>query len=433
MISAIENNVADLRQEPNRFLARQPILDRKQHVIGYEILFRSGWTNCFSGDGDDATRKVLDSLLVSGIDSICGKNLAFVNCTRESLLSGLVTVLPSQSTVLEILENVEPDDELIAACRLLKAQGYRIALDDFVLRESMTELVKLANYIKVDMRASSLAEKQSICHLFRNSEVSLLAEKVESEAEFRAAAAEGFVNFQGYFFCYPVIIARHEIPPSRLNAIRLLCALSKVPLDFDEVEFALKSDPALCYRLLRLANSPLYPVHGRITNVRHALMLVGERETRKLVMMALAASLGRHSADALLQLSIQRARFCELIAPYLDLNPTEQYLLGLLSAADAFLALPMSVIVERLPLRAGIQSALLGKRNAEARPLSIARRFERGDWDSNPERDVNGDLSHLKLFWAYAESVRWTNLALFQSASSRDGSGNHQDMCPCVS
>ncbi|MFP5277580.1 MAG: EAL and HDOD domain-containing protein [Acidobacteriota bacterium] len=431
MDSILNNDSSVPRPAPNRFLARQPILDRRQRILGYEILFRAGWMNSFSGDGDDATRQILDNLFVAGVDSVCGRKLAFVNCTRESLLSGLVTLLPVQSTVLEILETVEPDDEIVAACRALKAKGYRIALDDFVMRDSMAELVKLADYIKIDVRNTDSAERNLICQNLRNSGVSLLAEKVETEAEFRAVSSEGFTAFQGYFFCSPVMIARHEIPPNRLNALKLLCAVSRSPLDLDELEVAVKSDPALCYRLLQLANSPLYPIHGRIRNVRSAAVLLGEREIRKLAIVALATSFGSESADALLHLCLQRARFCELIAPTLNLSESEQYMLGLLSAADAFLALPMATIVDRLPLRGAIRSALLGMNNPEARALWLARRFETGDWESVADRDFLAYLDYPELAGAYSESVRWTESALSRTPSSARTAMAPSDLCSC--
>lgn len=415
MIAELENDSGSRRPEPNRFLARQPILNRKQRVIGYEILFRSGWVNSFAGNGDEATRQTVDNLLVSGVDSICGRRLAFVNCTRESLLNGVVTLLPPRATVLEILEDVEPDREIVAACKDLKKKGYRFALDDFVMREGMKDLIKLADYIKIDFRASDAHERQSMSKTLRESKVSLLAEKIEDVTEFQIATAEGFTNFQGYFFSRPVIIARREIPPNRKNALRLLSALSRSSLDLNEVEQSVKADPALCYRILRLVNSPVYALRDRIGSVRAALMLIGEREIRKLAIVAIASSLGLHAMDALLQLSIQRARFCELLAPQLGLNPTEQYILGLLSVADAILALPMEAIVEHLPLREAIRSALLGANNPESCGLSFARRFESGNWEDVADGTSTLKLNQLDLTQTYTESVLWTDAALDDS------------------
>jgi c-di-GMP-related signal transduction protein len=115
---------------PLRYVARQPIFDREENVFGYELLFRDGLENAFSGDTDEAFRATLDRSLLMGLDVLCDGRRAFVNCTRDTLIKGLVTLLPSASTIVEVLESVRADPDVIAACRNLKEAGYMIALDD---------------------------------------------------------------------------------------------------------------------------------------------------------------------------------------------------------------------------------------------------------------------------------------------------------------
>ena len=86
---------------------------------------------------------MLDSSLIMGLDVLCNGGRAFVNCTRDMLLKDYVTLLPSSQTVVEILESVEPDDLVMAACQRLKEAGYMIALDDFAVddkREALTDV-----------------------------------------------------------------------------------------------------------------------------------------------------------------------------------------------------------------------------------------------------------------------------------------------------
>lgn len=146
--------------QPSRFLARQPILNARSEVVAYELLFRAGWENCFQGESNAATLQTMDQLLYMGIESLTNNQLAFVNCTREALVGRLVTVLPSQTTVLEILETVEPDAEVMEACRELRKMGYQIALDDFVPRPEMHPLIEMASYVKVDFRLSDARERR---------------------------------------------------------------------------------------------------------------------------------------------------------------------------------------------------------------------------------------------------------------------------------
>jgi hypothetical protein len=116
-----------------RYLARQPILDTHGRIYAYELLFRVRPENAFRGDSDLATRTMLDNAVIFGLDKLTAGLPAFVNCTMESLTERLVNVLPPTMTVLEILETLEPTNNLIAACHELKAAGYRNRAGRFYL------------------------------------------------------------------------------------------------------------------------------------------------------------------------------------------------------------------------------------------------------------------------------------------------------------
>jgi EAL and modified HD-GYP domain-containing signal transduction protein len=399
-----------------RFLARQPILDARQNVVAYELLFRSGWENVFQGDQEDSTRQILDNILVMGAEGLSSNTLAFVNCTREALVGRLVTLLPPKHTVLEVLETVEPDEAVVSACKALRAMGYRLALDDFFVRDGMEPLIELAEFIKIDFRASDAAARRKIRSLLHGRRAKLVAEKIEDETEFAAAVAEGYDYFQGYFFCHPTVVARDEVRPSSLNYLRMILALSRSPLDQDEIVRIVSADVPFCFRLLRLANSPIHGLPGRIAGVRRALILVGEHEFRKLATVTMAGTLGEQRPHALLALSLQRARFCELLAPHLKQDPTEQYLLGLLSLVDAVLQTPMEAVADLLPLRDEIRSALLGEANGAAVALSIHRCYETGDWEAFPEGGTSLKERPELLDRLYLESVNWAETLLHPGA-----------------
>src|SRR5712671_5794674 len=182
-----------------RFVARQPIFDRTQKVYGYELLFRDGLENCFSAEPEFASRSTLDSSLLFGLNTLCDGRLAFVNCTRDALLKDLVTLLPPDQTVVEILETVEPGDRVIAACKRLKAAGYLIALDDFAPNDPRASLCDFADILKVDFRATKIEERAALMRQFGKGKRQMLAEKIETPLEFRQARDMGFVLFQGHF------------------------------------------------------------------------------------------------------------------------------------------------------------------------------------------------------------------------------------------
>ena len=393
--------------QPHRFLARQPILNGRREIFGYELLFRTGWENCFRGEREEATRRTLDNYVYLDIESLTSDGLAFINCTREALLSKWVTLLPPENTVLEILETVTPDAELVQACRDLRSMGYHIALDDFVARPEMQPLVEIASYIKVDMRLSDAQARRAIRLSTRASHAALVAEKVEDEEDFRIAKAEGYKYFQGYFFCRPRISANREIPANRMNYMRVLVELTRDPLNLHELARLVQLEPSLCYRLLLLANSPRWSRRNDVTSVQDAFMLVGENRFRALVSVAASCVMGQHHTPALISLSLERARFCELLAPLIGQNPSEQFMLGLLSLLDAMLEAPMEAIVKSLPLRAEAKAALMGERNPTAVPLGLIRSFESGAWGVCASAANELGVDEDTLASLYMASVKW--------------------------
>jgi c-di-GMP-related signal transduction protein len=402
--------------EPTRFIARQPILDARRNVVGYELLSRSGWDNSFHGEAEFAAREMLDSCLVLGVDALAGTGRAFVNCTRAALVNQLVIHLPPSRTVLEILETAEPDEELVAACRSLRTMGYVFALDDFMPRPEMRPLIQLADFVKVDFRLANAEVRKQIHQMVQGSPAALLAEKIEDQEEFNQALAEGYEYFQGYFFCRPKVVANRVVPPNWGNYMSLLAELSKPTLNVPQVIRIVQAETSICYRLLRLANSAMTGVRNEVTSVRSALMLVGEDRFRTLVSLAVSSALGRDQPPALISLSLERARFCELLAPLIGESPMEQYMVGLLSLLDAMLQSPMEVLLKSLPLRREAKDALLGAENPIALPLQLIQSFEAGAWGPCAETAKKLGVSEEKLASIYLESIRWAGEAL---ASSR--------------
>ena len=351
-----------------RYLGRQPILDSSLKVYGHELLFRAGPQNAFSGDEDEATRQVIDNCLLLMPEAKHAHS--FVNCTKNALLSGIVRLLPPSSTVLEILENIEPTRELMEAIHTLRHHGYRFALDDFSPDESKLPFLECADYIKIDFMASDASTRKRIYQMASSHKVKFIAEKVETAADVKTAKAEGCHLFQGYFFSKPIVVESRVIPQNHVIYLQLLGALSRSPADVREVERLVMLDASICYRLLRLVNSALYWLPSAITSIRGALMMVGDDEMRKLVTVALTSTMAA-DRPALVSLALERAKFCELLAPVLREEPSRLYLLGMLSLMDSFLGLPMAQILRSLPLDQEMKGALLGQEGSLTRVLKV--------------------------------------------------------------
>ena len=345
---------------PLRYVARQPIFDRAEKVFGYELLFRDGLQNAFSGDTDEASRATLDRSLLMGLDVLCDGRRAFVNCTRDTLINGLVMLLPSATTVVEILEDVPPDAEVIAACQNLKQEGYLIALDDYVADDPRESLTEIADIIKVEMPRTTEEQQAALIKRYGPWRCRMLAEKIETQRDFVRAREQGFVYFQGFFFRRPELLNTRDMPANRLNYLRMLQEVGRPEVDVIGLEKVIKSEASVCYRLLRYLNSAVFGLKSEIHSVRHALSMLGEREVRRWVRLVAAVGAGQEKTSDLVLSALVRGRFGELLQPHVPHGESDLFLLGLLSLIDAMLEMPMAEVLEKIPLDHETKAVLLG-------------------------------------------------------------------------
>jgi len=395
-----------------RYVARQPILDIRGRVHAYELLFRAGPEAAFRGDGDMATRTMLDNTVMFGLEKLTGGLPAFVNCTRESLTDDLVHVLPPSMTVLEILESLEPTPDLVEACRKLKCAGFRLALDDFIWHERFEPLLQLADYIKVDFTLTGAVERKILLQKLRGATVALLAEKVETQQEYWQACDEGFTLFQGYYFCRPTLLENRKVPANRLSQFEILQMMRSDTLDLRELTRLVKRDASLTYRLLRLVNSPMCAVRQEVKSIQSALLAVGEDSFRRIATLAITSELSANQPQEILRMAFVRGRFCELAAEKCGLDAMEQYLMGLVSLLPAMLRLPMEELTPALPLRNEIRMALEGAENPERGLLAWVEFHERADWEACDEVVQAHRLNQDQLMSCYAEAMVWAEDAL---------------------
>jgi c-di-GMP-related signal transduction protein len=393
-----------------RFVARQPIFDREQNVFGYELLFRNGVEDFFNADPELAARATLDSSLLYGINTLCDNRRGFVNCTREVLFKDLITLLPPSQTVAEILETVEPEDRVIAACKRLKAAGYLIALDDFAPNDPRIPLVEFADILKIDIRATRPEERAAMMRRFGSAKCKMLAEKLETPQEFSQARDLGFVYFQGYFFCRPELVVGREVPASQLHYMRLLEMVSRTEVDMRELEGMLKQEASLSYRLLRYLNSPLFGFSLEIKSIRHAMAVLGEREMRRWIRLVVTVGAAEQACSELVLMGLARARFCELLSNRLQSN-SDLFLLGLLSIMDAVLEVSQDVLLEQLPVDKETKAVLLGQ-NSSLRPLyQLMLAQESGEWAESSKLAKELKLSDEEVGSTWFEALQWAQVA----------------------
>ncbi|MBF1662006.1 EAL domain-containing protein [Selenomonas noxia] len=397
------------------FIGRQAILDQKKNVYAYEILFRSGLKNAFdpSLDGNVATQSVMvNTMLDFGMKKLVSDKKAFINFTEKNLLNRAPQLLPADSIVVEILETVQPTPAILEAVQELKDEGYKIALDDFVLLPGYEPLIDMADIIKVDFRITEDPEERKRLREILPGHVRLLAEKIETEEEFHQALEYGYVLFQGYFFCKPVVLHKKKLTSNALSQIRLLKEVNRQDFDFSAIINVISSDTNLVHKLLTYINSVGIGLTYHISNLRQAAVLLGSGGMRRWVTLISLQTFSEDKPPELFTISLLRAKFCELIAHEIkrsDLTPDTGFLLGMFSLLDVLLSQPMEEVLKEVGLSSELNAALLGEDNILRHVLDLVIAYEQGDWDKVIAccRRENIPVEHLQP--CYDEVLKWYN------------------------
>jgi c-di-GMP-related signal transduction protein len=393
------------------YVARQPIFNIKKEIYAYELLFRDSMSNIFPEiDGDEATSKLLSSSFMSmEMGRLLGNKNAFINFPRDLLLQKTPTLFPRDKITVEILEDVEPEDDVVEACREIFQMGYDIALDDFVFRPELLPLIKIARIIKIDFKSMPLDQVKHLVEKLSDFKGALLAEKIETYAEFEEAVNLGFTYFQGYFFSKPEILTGREILPSQSRLLMVVAEVNRQEVSFDAVEKHILSDVSMSYKLLCYINSAYLNRVNEITSIRQALTLLGEREIRRFISLIVISELASEKPDELVRISIIRARFCELLgqAGGEDVDVSEFFIMGLFSLMDAMLDSSMESILENLPLPERVKTALTGGHGILSPYLTLVKNWERGSWKEVKQLALDIGVGSDSIPAFYLDAVEW--------------------------
>lgn len=395
------------------FVGRQPIFDRQQRVFGYELLFRAGTDNRFTGiDGDAATAKVIsNSAAVVGLSTLTGGKPAFINITRRFLLEGLYEVLPPSQIVVELLENVEPDREVVEACRRVKQSGYLLALDDFVYQPGYERLLDLADIVKIDFCITNAQSRRTLIQQVTRRNLCLLAEKVETHADHQEAQRLGYCFFQGYFFEKPQVIVGRDIPAYKRTYLSFLQEVNRPDLNFDHLEGTVKQDVAVTTKLLRYLNSASFGLSNRISSVKQALVLLGQGPLRKWASLAALACMADDKPDELVVALLVRARACEQIGRSLGLRDRELdlFMMGLLSGMDALIDRRLDELLIEMPVAFDVKAALMGSSTMLGCILRLVLACERGLVVERDKLLEQLALPAEEVGQVYASAVAWAD------------------------
>jgi EAL and modified HD-GYP domain-containing signal transduction protein len=388
------------------FVVRQPIYRGDLTLFAYELLFRNNeLNNAAFTNGDQATAQVLlDTFMEIGLDRVVGPNLAFVNVTRNFLLSDYCSLLPKDRLVIQLPGDTIPDAPLLDSVSRFSKEGYLIALDNFRYSEWLRPLLAHIDIVKFDIQAVDKEVIGKQIELLRQFELRLSANNVETQEDFEYCKGLGFDYYQGSFICKPQTVSEDKIPANRMAALRLLAKLQDPKLTTDQLAECVAQDVALSYKLIRYVNSAMHALPREVASIRHAIVLVGTRRISNWAGLILYGQMDDKPSE-LMTTAIVRARMCQELALSSKQNNAEQFFtVGLFSVLDALLGRSMADALELLPLAQDLKDALVHHQGLLGSALHCVMAYERGDWD----QAQCGDITQETIYDCYVNALEWT-------------------------
>ena len=398
------------------YLGRQPILDRDQQLVAYELLFRNGSRNVAEvTDGVQATATVIANAFAElGVEAALGSCRGFINVDEAFLFSDLLELLPRQSVVLEILETVPPTPAVVDRCKALKTAGFTLALDDVIqLEPQFAELLALVDVVKVDIQPLNRIQLMQLTMKFKPLGKQLLAEKVDSREQMEQCLKLGFTLFQGYYFAKPTIIAGKKLDHSQLSIMKLM-GLVLSDAATSELEKALKLEPGLTVNLLRLTNSVGAGASETITSLNHAITILGRRQLQRWLQLLVFSS-GKQTghSNPLLLMAASRGRLMELLASQQAHDASlldRAFMVGIMSLMPALVGQKIEDIVAPLGLPGDVRDALCAGQGLLSQLLAVAESSDNGDLDRLGQAlQQLPTLTTKALNHAQTEALQWAN------------------------
>jgi c-di-GMP-related signal transduction protein len=406
----------------NVFVARQPIFNRGEQSVAYELLYRKSEINSYTHiDGDEATADVIiNGFFNIGVEELSEGKKCFINFTENLLNLKLPTYFEPESIVVEILEDIPINKELVSICQELKELGYTIALDDFAIQESyelLPELLKYIDIIKIDFLQTPLYDRRRMITRYKSHQVSFLAEKVETREEFEIALNDGFDLFQGYFFSKPDVLSTPDIPAYFQTHYQISEELSKREPNINDIASKIEQDVALSYKLLRLINTAAFFTRNKINSIKHALVFIGLQEFKKWIYVLTIKQINHEKntgQEEVIKLSLIRAHLCEQLSQKIGKTESSPYLLaGMFSLIDNLLHCEMNDALQKLPLSDEIKDAINGKNNEIGKVLNWAIQIEKCKWNISDLPLTANEISEC-----YRNAIQWSNLLLYDESEN---------------
>ena len=363
-------------------ISKQKIFNNKKNLYAYELVFRdsSDVQTGLSTTVKGTSQLIISSISSKELDKLLGKNtLAFVNVDEDTLTKGILDVLDNDRFVLNILEDIELSDKVIAKIIQYKKRGFKLSIEHF---DSSAQMIKKFNrlfnfidIIKMDVVLSEPENLEKVMSKFKGSRIKLLAQNIESKDDFEKYLNMGFDYFQGYYLDKPEvmeIIGSKE--PSQFIILQLI-KIIKNDNTTEDLELFIKKQPDLSFKLVEFFNNSK-KFNVKIESLTQVITLMGRDKLLRWLLVYLYSEASKNPAsETILSLAIKRAERMEAEAK--PEHKDKAYLAGMFSMLSSIFETDIKELMNHIKMDDDITSLVLEKKGIFATSLKRAEELEK--------------------------------------------------------
>lgn len=388
------------------FIGRQPIYNRRQEVIAYELSART------NNDGESGPTVTADMLSrhfgATALTALIGEQLAYIHFNPDVILEKEPFPTTPQQIVIELDAATPINTMLEEGLKDLKERGYKIALEINGPEIDVSAPLPLADIVRIDSQAFTQDQLKEAASEFGGFHGQVLVAGLNTWEMYSVCHDLGFDYFHGFFFSQAEPVRGRKLPASRMTTMRLLAQLNSPDVELEELEKVISQDVSLSYRLLRHLNSAFFGLGHKIDSIRHAVALLGLRNLKVWSSIILLAKIDDKPME-LMKTALIRAKMCEQLAVRTKMAVEDTaFMTGLLSTLEALLDMPIDTILAELPLTGDITSALTQNQGALGVLLTCTLSYEQTDWD----KVIASGIDPAMISKAYFVAIQWAEETL---------------------
>ncbi len=389
-------------------ISRQPILDKKLRSYGYHIFFKRADNQEVTPDDLAQTFTEID------LERLIGNNIGFFEISREIADSQILNIFPSDKVSFTLGKDWLKAD-VMHYIEKLKENDFSVHLD-YMHKKECFPIYNFVDYIFINVKNFTTLELEEIVDLLSIVRGLKVAKSIETKEQFQELTKIGFDLYEGNFFAKPKIIKEKTIDVSKTALLELYTKLKDFE-DLNSIEETFKKNPDLSIKLLKYVNSAAFSFRSRITSIKHALALLGQKELLKWTLLALYQSDDFPTEqNPLMEMAAIRGKIMEILATKMDNFSKEEveesFLTGVLSLSDVAFNLDMETIIKELNLSQDIADALLERKGKIGKLLHIVENLEKieeTDLDSLKKIVSDMNLTLNDVLNAEMEAYFWVN------------------------